>query len=451
MAAIPAAPGQAQAPPRNNAGLPLIRDAEIESLLKDYTLPILKAAGLSRQNIQIVILNDKTFNAFVADGRRIFVNVGALIESTTPNQIIGVLAHEAGHIAGGHLGRMQQQLAAAQTASIIAMLLAAGAIAAGASSRMRGDEMQSLAAGTLLGPQEMIRRSFLAYARTEEQAADKAGLSYLNATGQSARGMVDTFKRFANQVLLSSRYIDPYAQSHPMPADRVASLEEAAKQSPHYNKLDPPALQARHDMMRAKLVAFIERPETINRRYPPSDTSLPARYARAIAAYRFASVDDARRAVDGLIQTQPGNAYFWELKGQTLLEGGRPREAVEPLRKAASLTRDSNLIRVMLGQALVASGDNAHTDEAIRVLSQEVQRDPDIPEAFTQLAIAYGRKGDQAHAELASAQAAFARGDYRTSKELATRAQRRFPNGSPGWLKADDIMNYKAPDLRRGR
>src|SRR3984893_5300335 len=162
-------------------GLPLIRDAEIEQLLRDYTQPILHAAGLSKQNIQVVIINDKSFNAFVADGRRIFVNTGALTESLTPNQIIGVLAHETGHLAGGHLARMREQLAAAQTQATLAMILSAGAIVAG--SQSRDSSMSQAAPGVMLAPQETIRRTLLAYARGQEEMADRAGVKFLTMTG----------------------------------------------------------------------------------------------------------------------------------------------------------------------------------------------------------------------------------------------------------------------------
>src|SRR5712691_5398750 len=269
-------PAHAQAPPA--AGLPIIRDAEIEQLLRDYTAPILRVAGLAQQNVQIVIINERSFNAFVVDGRRIFVNVGALMESKTPNEIIGVLAHETGHIAGGHLSRLRDELANAQTAAIIALLLGLGAVAAGARAGA-GSGVGNLGAAALQAPQGVIQRSLLADVRAQEEQADKAGVKFLNATGRSPRGMYETFKRFADKIQFSVRYIDPYLQTHPMPAERVEALAEIAKSSPNWDKKDPPELQQRHDMMRAKLSGFIERPDTVANRYPPSDTSMPARYA----------------------------------------------------------------------------------------------------------------------------------------------------------------------------
>jgi predicted Zn-dependent protease len=422
-------------------GLPIIRDAEIEQLLRDYTTPILKAAGLGQHNIRVVILNERSYNAFVMDGRRIFVNAGALIESATPNQIIGVLAHETGHIAGGHLAKLRQELSNVQNAMLIAMVLGLGAVVAGGGRAGTGDA----AAATIMGSQQMALRSLLSYQRSHEEQADRAGVKFLTATGQSAKGMYETFKRFADQVLYTSRYIDPYVQSHPMPKERIEALATVAAENPYWDKKDPPELQLRHDMMRAKLHGFMDRPDTLQRAYPMSDTSLPARYARAIAAYRHGTVAGAIAQIDALIATQPHNPYFYELKGQALLEAGRAAEAVPPLRHAISLAPNPTLMQVMLGQALTATGNPAFSDEAVRNLQAAINRDPDIPEAYTTMAMAYGKKGDYAQADLASAQAAFTRGDFMTSKQLAVRAKGRFPVGSPGWVKADDIASFKAP------
>ena len=446
-AALALAPGaaQAQALPKN-AGIPVIRDAEIEQLLRDYTHPILRAAHLSQQNIQVVLINDRSFNAFVADARRIFVNTGALIESVTPNQIIGVLAHETGHIAGGHLAKLREQLASAQTAAIIAMILGMGAMVAGGG---RDSGAAQAGAATLQGSQEIIRRSLLSYQRQHEDQADRAGVQFLTATGQSAKGMYETFKRFADQIMFSSKFMDPYLQSHPMPAERVAALEGVARASPYWDKKDPAELQARHDMMRAKLYGFMERPDAVARRFPQSDQSLPARYARAISTYRHSDIRNAVAQIDGLIAAQPNNPYFHELKGQALLENGKASEAIAPLRRAVALAAQPALIQIMLGQALVSTQNPQMADEAINMLRNALAREPEVADGYSQLAMAYGRKGDLAQADLASAQAAFMRGDLKTARELGARAKTRFPVGSPGWVKADDLVIVKVPN--RGR
>ena len=442
----------ASVPARAQGGPALIRDAEIEQLLKDYTQPLLKSAGLAQQNVRPVIIGDRGFNAFVADGRRIFVNAGALMESETPNQIIGVLAHETGHIAGGHLARLREQLANATTQSILAMILGVGAMVAGARSGGSNSGMTQAGAAAIAGPSQAIQNSLFAYLRAQEDQADRAGVKFLTATGQSAKGMAETFKRLADQTLYQTQGMSIYTQSHPLPSERVAALEGMARASPYWDAKDPPALQARHDLMRAKLFGFLERPDTLARRYPMSDTSLAARYARAISSYRYSDPRSAVAQIDALIHAQPQNPYFHELKGQALLEAGRPAEAIAPLRQAAQLAPSPALIQIMLGQALVATRDKARVDEAVTILQTALTREPEAPDAYSQLAMAYGQKNDLAHADLASAQAAFMRGDMKTAREIASRAKTRFPVGSPGWVKADDIASYKPPQasaLRR--
>jgi predicted Zn-dependent protease len=433
----PVAPVRAQ--DSATRGMPVIRDTEIEQLLRDYAQPILRAAGLAKQNVRVVVLSDRSFNAFVMDGRHIFINAGALFDAKAPNEIIGVFAHETGHLAGGHLQRLREQLASAQTASIIALMAGIGAAVAGARAGAGGD----VGMAAIMAPQSAIMRSLLAYVRTQEDQADHAGVKFLNATGQSPKGMVDLFKRLSNEVLFNSRYIDPYMQTHPMPADRVATLETLAKASPYWDRKDPPELQLRHDLMRAKLSGFLERPDTVARRYPLSDHSLPARYARAISTYRHSDLRQALAQIDGLIQAQPNNPYFYELKGQALLEGGHASEAVAPLRQAAQLSHSTPLIEILLAQALNSTDNPKLAEEAVGLLRTAIVREPEAPDAYAQLAVAYGRKGDLANADLASAQAAFARGDLKTARQLATRAKTRLPIGSPAWVQADDIVNVK--------
>jgi len=426
-------------------GPSLLRDTETEQLLRDYSRPILRAAGLEKQNIQVTIINESVFNAFVADGHRIFVNYGALMQSETPNQIIGVLAHETGHLAGGHLAKLHEQLERAQTQAVIAMLLGAGALAAGAKGGNGNSGLADAGAAAIVGPQEMIRRSLLSYVRGQEENADRAGVKFLTATGQSAKGMYDTFKRFTNDSLFAAHGADPYVQSHPMPAERVAALEEIAPTSPYWDKKDDPALQMRHDMMRAKISAFMERQDTVYRRYPISNTSMPARYAHAITTYLHGDLHNAITQIHGLIAAQPNNPYFYELRGQALLEGGKPVEAIAPLRKAVQLSNNAPLIEMLLGQALVASDNKAYAEEAIGILRAAVARETEAPLGYSQLAMAYSRKGDLAEADLASAQAAYLRGDNKTARDLASRAKTRFAVGTPGWVKADDIITAKPP------
>lgn len=441
-APVAADPAQAQSGPRLN----IVRDGEVEQLLRDYSAPIFRAAGIKSEATKIILVGDRSFNAFVANGQKIFVNVGAIMEAKTPNEIIGVLAHEAGHIAGGHLARLRLQLANAQIFAVAGMLMSAGAMVGAARSRNVGADSAGMM-GAMLGPQEMIRRSLLSYQRGEEQAADVAALKYLSSTGQSAQGLIATLERFQNESLFKTTSMDPYLLSHPLPSDRISALQELARKSPAFNAKDSPALQARHDMARAKLVAFMGNASEIGRRYPLQDTSRAAQYARAISAYRFGRLNEALTQIDALIASQPGNPWFHELKGQALLEAGRAGQAIEPLRRAVSLAPGATPVRVMLGHAYVATNNPANANEAISVLTRVTQQEPENYEAFQFLAMAYERKGDQGNALLAAAQGMFAQGLYIEARTQANRAKRVLPEKSPGWLKADDIMNWRPPKL----
>lgn len=441
IAALPAVPAQAQRAPS------IIRDAEIEQLMREYTAPIFRAANINAGATRIFLVGDRSFNAFVANGQKIFINVGALMESKTPNEIIGVLAHESGHIAGGHLARQRQELARAQILMVAGMLMGAGAVVATARSgpygKVGSDGVGTM--GALLGPAEMVRRSLLAYQRGEEQAADRAAVNYLSATGQSGQGLLTTLERFQNDALFKTSQLDPYTLSHPLPNDRISSLQAAVKAAPAFARKDPPDLQARHDMMRAKLFGFVAQASEVARRYPISDNSLPARYARAISAYKTGKLDQALTQIDALIATQPGNPYFQEFKGQALMESGRAQASLPYLRRALALSPNAMPIKVLLGHALVGTGNANDAKEATSLLMQVVQREDDYAEAWGYLAMAYERRGDTPNAQLASAQALFLQGNMVAARTQADRAQKQFPKGSPGWLKADDILNYRPP------
>lgn len=424
----------------------LVRDAETENLLKTYSAPIFKVAGIGHSPAEIILVNDKSFNAFVPDNRRMFINIGVLMESETPGEVIGVIAHETGHIAGRHLVRLRSAAANAQIMTVIGMVLGVGAAAAGAAAGSAGATQGGAAAA--LGSGSIGRRSFLSYQRGEEAAADRAALKYLNATGQSAKGMLRTFERFAEQQVFSARFVDPYAVSHPMARDRYRSLAEAAQRSKYYNKPAPAALKQRHDMVRAKLIAYTSHPNAVARAFPRSDKSMPARYARAIAATRQRS-RNAIKLIDALIREQPNNPYFYEVKGQALLESGNPKAAVAPFRKAVSLRPNEGQFLIWLGYALVGSNDPALLPEAERILKNGLQRDPNSNIGYSQLAIAHSRQGERAQADLATARGLMVSGDFKAAKRYAARAQKNLKRGTPAWLQADDIVSYKPPRLNR--
>ncbi|SNY93787.1 Putative Zn-dependent protease, contains TPR repeats [Cohaesibacter sp. ES.047] len=426
-----------------NSKLRLVRDAETEELIRDYARPILKVAGLKPGNIRIHLVNDSRMNAFVVDGKRIFINTGTLIAAKTPNEVIGILAHETGHIAGGHLVRLRRAVENAQTMAVVGMLLGAGAAAAGAATGNRN--AAAVGSGIMMGSPTIAQNSLLNYARTEEIAADRAAIRYLERSGQSAKGMLTTFQRFADQDLFSSRYVDPYIQSHPLPRERISQIERLAKSSKHYQKKDSPALQFRHDMVRAKLSAFTQRAKRVMRKYKGND--LPSQYARAIVTYRLGSHKKALRLVDSLIKARPDFPYFWELKGQILLETGSGDQAIAPLNQAVNMHPNEGLLRVMLGQALLSAKRNRNPKAAISHLRRGLQNDPDQPIGYRLLAQAYDQIGKRAEAEMATANGYFAQGDISSAKAMATRAQKKLKRGSPEWVQAQDIIDYRPPKI----
>jgi len=431
----------------------IIRDAETEALIRDYAKPIFRAAGVGSQNIRIHIVNDRNFNAFVVDGHNMFMHAGALMIAETPNQVIGVIAHETGHITGGHLARLRSQMARAKSASLMLQLLGLAAVAGGAIAGI--PNAGQLGMGAAMGGQQAALRSLLAYRQTEESSADQAAMSFLNATKQSGRGMIETFDVLAEK-LRGVQGINPYLMSHPLPQTRIAQLRQLVEQSPYYDKKDSPELQFRHDLIRAKLSGFLDKPEIAFNRYPSSDTTLPSIYARAIATYRQSGVDAAMPLLNKLIAEQPNWPYFYETKGQFLFESGRGAEAIAPLKKAIELAPHEAIVQIMYAQALIGTEDNRYLDEAIRNLRQALVRETSSARGYRQLATAYARKAHlakasgakrnfMARASLASAEAYFYEGRLDRAKQQAKRAKAGLPEGSPNWIRADDILSFQLP------
>jgi predicted Zn-dependent protease len=430
----------------------LIRDAETESLIRDYAKPIFQVAGLGAQNIQIHIVNDRSFNAFVVDGHNMFINAGTIMDATTPNQVIGVIAHECGHIADGHLARLRAEVARAKSTALMLQILGLAAAAAGA---VAGNPNTSGAGmGIAAGGNEAAMRFVLAYQQNEESSADQAGVRFLTESHQSGIGMLQSFENLARKSM-GINGINPFLQNHPMPEQRLAQLRRLVESSPYYETKDPPALQFRHDLVRAKLFGFIESPETVFNRYPESDQSFPAYYARAIATYRQSGLEAALPLLNALINGQPDWPYFHELKGQFEFESGHAAQAIPELRTAVKLAPDQPLIRVLLGQALLAIPSPANVDEAITNLQYALAHEPDSSMGYRQLAMAYGYKADLAspaakkdylaRADLASAEAYFYEGQIALAKVLAKRAKKGFAMGTPTWLQADDIVTFQMP------
>lgn len=431
------------APSASAQNLPLIRDTEIEGILSDYAKPLFKAAGLGSGRIRMRIVQNDAFNAFVLDGKNVFVHTGTLMQANTPNEVIGVIAHETGHITGGHMAALRARIAKDQTRSLLAQILGIGLIVAGGVTG--GEGLGGAGQGVLFGGNEVIMRSLLAERRQQESAADQAGVTFLNATQQSGRGMLATFERFAAQEYISDAQKDAFARSHPLSTERLARLRKLIETSPYFGNKDTPELQLRHDLMRAKLSGYLEKPQTVFNRYPESDQSLPARYARALARFFMGgagALEAALADVDGLIASRPTYPYFWEVKGDLLMRAGRNRDAIPSLRQAIKLDPNASLIRVQLAGALQEDSSPAAINESVALLRKSLIEDENS-RAFRLLANSYYKQGKQPEADAMIAQAYFLEGDLKQAQLFAKRAQTKLRSGTPEWLKNDDIINYK--------
>lgn len=434
-----AAPAAAQ-------NLPLIRDTEIENLLNDYAKPLFRAAGLGSGRIKVRIVQNDAFNAFVLDGRNVFVHTGTLTQAQTPNEVIGVIAHESGHITGGHMAALRARIAKDQTRVLLAQILGIGLMVAGGVAG--GDTARDLGGvgqGVLFGGNEVVMRSLLAERRQQESAADQAGLTILNQTKQSGRGMLATFERFAAQEYISDAQKEAFARSHPLSTERLARLRKLVESSPYYNVKDAPELQLRHDLMRAKLSGYLDRPQVVYNRYPATDTSLPARYARAIARFFQGGpggLEAALAETDSLLRERPDYAYFWEMKGDLLMRSGRSHEAIPFLRHALKLDPGASLIRVQLAGALQDDPGQGEVNESVALLRRAIA-DDENSRAYRLLANSYYKQGKRPEADAMIAQAYFIEGDLKQAQLFAKRAHLKLRSGTPEWLKNDDIINYK--------
>jgi predicted Zn-dependent protease len=412
--------------------LRLIRDAEIEATIRAYADPIFVAAGLDPRGIQVHLIADDKINAFVAGGMRLFINTGLIMRTKRPNDLMGVIAHETGHIAGGHLARIQEELADRTIEAVIGMLLGVGAgIAAGSGGAAAG--------GAMLG-QQIAQRDLLKYSRSQESAADEAGMKYLDATHQSAEGMLSLFEILAQQESLLAGNQDPYLRTHPLTQDRIDAVRLHVEQSPYIALKDPPELMARHQRMLAKLYGYLLPFDRVRTIYPQSDQSEAARYARAIALYRTSKIQEAIKLMDGLLAERPNDPYYIEQKAQILFETGQIGASIPLYQEAADLAPDEALIKFELAQALVESGDPSAYPRAITHLSEVTQREPRNARAWSLLAVAYGQSGDLGMAAVAQAENAYAMGKKKDARMFANRAMDKLPVGSPGWLKAQDIV-----------
>jgi predicted Zn-dependent protease len=419
----------------------LIRDAEIEATLRAYADPIFEAAGLDADAVQVHIINDPQINAFVSGGLQMFVHTGLLTAAEKPNEVIGVIAHETGHIAGGHLVRAQEAIENATIETIIGALVG---VAVGVLTQE---------GGPAIAAEESIRmmalRNLMTYTRAQEGAADQTAYRLLEATGQAPDGMATFFRVLQRQEALSSEHQDPYLRSHPLTSSRIDAAEAAVARSAFAGKPDSPELLMRHQRMLAKLNGYLK-PNQVTKLYPKSDQSVPARYARAIALYRDSHMDEAIAIMDGLIAEAPQDPFFLEQKAQILYENGRVAEALPLYQQALDLAPGEPLIRLELAQARIqlaemAQGNQQAVDPAllhaaIDDLTKVMHLESKNAGVYKLLAIAYGMQGDMAMADLFQAERWLASGDEKKAKRLAEQALSALPVGTPGWLRAQDIQ-----------
>ena len=429
----------------------ILRDAETEAFLDEISAPLVEAAGLEPENVDIVLINDPSINAFVAGGQIVYIHSGLIDAADTAEEVQGVIAHELGHITGGHILRYGEGMASASRISLLSLIAGIGAALAGAGEAAMG----IMAAG-----QQAAMGKFLAFSRTQESSADFAGAEYLSKAGISGRGSLAFFGKLLNQ-----EYRYGYSQSdeagfyrtHPLSGDRISALREVYEKDAAWDRPANARNQANFERVKAKLVGYIAKPSATLRDYPESDRTVPALYARAYAYHQNARVDRALDAADQLLAEDPDDPYFLELKGQVLLESGRPLEALEPLRRATALTNAEPLIASLFGHALIATEDDANFAEAERVLRAAVGRDRRNPFAWYQLGVVYAARGDTPRARLASAEQQVMSGQYGLALRSAQAAEHGLERGTPDWIRAQDIgMQARALlerqcEMERGR
>lgn len=418
----------------------LIRDAETETMLRTFANPLFRASGVDPNLVRIVLIRDNAINSFVSTGNLLFVHTGLIMKAESALELVGVLAHETGHIAGGHLARLPEAMREAMISSIVAMLIGA---AAGAAAR------SGAGIGAGIGGQQLAQRNFLSFTRGMERSADQAGIAALDAVGWSARGMLDLFRHLEGQEMFAANQQDPYVLTHPLTRERIEFVQNQVARRPNAGSGLPPDFEPTFAMVRAKLQGFLQPSSITLRSVPASDTSPPARYARAIALYRLGHVGEAMPIIDGLIAQFPANPWLLELKGQVLFENGRVRESLEPYRAALRLAPDQGQIRIALAYAMVESGDPMLLRPAVRELQAALARERESATGWRALAVAWGKLGDTGQANLALAEEAMVNGDLVPAKQFAARAEKELPAG-PARMRANDIANALKKENRTG-
>ena len=414
--------------PAMASGAPrLLRDAEIENDIRTMASPIWRAAGLDPGDVGIYLVDDSQLNSFVAGGQAIFINTGLILRAEVPNQLIGVIAHETGHIAGAHVLRAQEAMRNASIETIIAMVAAAAASVVGRNG------------APMLGASGVGERSFLQFSIAQEATADHAALNFLDRSCQSARGLLKFFEILQGNELLTGDRQDAWVRTHPLTQQRVQYMRDHVEQAHCSNSPDPPGSVELLRRIKAKLHAFLDDPSKTLAVYPESDHSPLARYARAIAYYRIPKLDRALPEIDGLIRDFPNDPYYRELKGQMLFENGRVRDAIRPYEDAIRLAPSAALLRMSLSQVYIESGEPGLNKRAIAYLNDVSRSEGRDSQVWRFLAIAYGRDSQLGMAALSLAEEALANGKKKDAMQQATRAKQSLAKNTPPYFRAEDI------------
>jgi predicted Zn-dependent protease len=407
-----------------------IRDTEIEGIIREWSDPVFVAMGLDPAEVEVLLINDPDLNAFATRGRIMGLHTGLILRTQDANQLLGVIAHEAGHIKNRHTLRDGAEGAGMQP---FLMTMALGALAAVAGAPDAG-------AALMASSQYFGTLGALKYMQSQEGEADVSALRAMDRAGESGRGLVQFFENFRAQEVFSDQRRYPYFRSHPLSSQRIEALRRPAEASPHYARQDSPERMAQHALVLAKIHAFMDHPNQTLRTYLPADESLPARYARAIAWYRDGQTERALTAVDALLAEQADNPYFWELKGQILFEEGRPTEAIGAHQRSVELKPDAPLLRVNLAHALIETNDAARLDEAVDQLRRATSMENDNTLAWRLLGQAYASQGKEGEARLASAEYYYAMGRTEQATQFALRARDMLDRDSNEWRRAMDIV-----------
>src|SRR3982751_2703928 len=425
---------------QGDAGPSVLRDTETELLFKDMSRPLIVAGGLDPNSVNVVLLNDPEINAFVATGQTVYLQSGLIQDADNVNQVQGVVAHELGHVVAGDAIRSEQGEKQAMGISILSLVLSAVAIAAGA-----GDA----AMGIMMAGQRAAIGEFLAFTRVQEATADATGSRLLSKAGISGKGMLQFFNKLQNQEYRLAIYSkDSFDRTHPLSSERIQALEQKVKGDPAWSKPVDTALEARFQRVKAKLLGYID-PRQATIKYPESNQSVPAHLARAYAYHLGGYPDKAVAEADALLAADPKDPFFLEIKGQILLEGGKPKEAIPVLREAVRQSGEAPMIAAMLGHALVATEDSKNFAEAKQILKVAGNKDNEDPFAWYQLGIIYDREGDDARAQLATAERSNLEGNPKLALASAQIAMKSIPAGSADYLRAQDIALVSKAELAK--